>query len=197
MTFFLFKGAFPPCPAPALPVLKDVLYDKLMGYWVGQLVGNFMGLPFEFTYWDEPMPLEPQTYYDEHTANASGLNVNGPCETDLRGCIPQTLHRLQGAYTDDDTDIEFVTMHAITEHGLDLNYEQIAEYWKKYINIKVDGNDTLWFANRVARENMDKGHWLLLFSSSLLVSGLFDKFLARSNQDQKPLPTHFGTTGVC
>lgn len=128
-----------------------------MGYWVGQLVGNFMGLPFEFTYWDEPMPLEPQTYYDEKTANDTGLNVNGPCATDLRGCIPQTLNRLQGAYTDDDTDIEFVTMHAITEHGLDLNYEQIAEYWKKYINIKVDGNDTLWFANRVARENMDKG----------------------------------------
>ena len=40
---------------------QDVLYDKLMGYWVGQLVGNFMGLPFEFTYWDEPMPIEPQT----------------------------------------------------------------------------------------------------------------------------------------
>lgn len=166
------KGGNPAASLPKknfLPSLfQDVLYDKLMGYWVGQLVGNFMGLPFEFTYWDEPMPLEPQTYYDEQTANATGLNVNGPCETDLRGCIPQTLNRLQGAYTDDDTDIEFVTMHAITEHGLDLNYEQIAEYWKKYINIKVNGNDTLWFANRVARENMDKGHWLFLFSSSLL-----------------------------
>jgi len=150
------RGLSDPQP-PTKVIKKDVLYDKLMGYWVGQLVGNFMGLPFEFTYWDEPMPLEPQTYYDEQTANATGLNVNGPCETDLRGCIPQTLNRLQGAYTDDDTDIEFVTMHAITEHGLDLNYEQIAEYWKKYINIKVNGNDTLWFANRVARENMDKG----------------------------------------
>lgn len=152
------KSSFPACRYTSCPpFVQDVLYDKLMGYWVGQLVGNFMGLPFEFTYWDEPMPLEPQTYYDEKTANDTGLNVNGPCATDLRGCIPQTLNRLQGAYTDDDTDIEFVTMHAITEHGLDLNYEQIAEYWKKYINIKVDGNDTLWFANRVARENMDKG----------------------------------------
>ena len=136
---------------------QDVLYDKLMGYWVGQLVGNFMGLPFEFTYWDEPMPIEPQTYYDEASANASGLNVNGPCESDGRGCIPQTLDQLQGAYTDDDTDIEFVTLHALEKHGLDLNYEQIAEYWKTYINIKVNGSDTLWFANKVARENMDKG----------------------------------------
>ena len=128
-----------------------------MGYWVGQLVGNFMGLPFEFTYWDEPMPIEPHTYYDEATANASGLNVNGPCETDGRGCIPQRLTELQGAYTDDDTDIEFVTLHALMEHGLDLTYAEIAEYWKTYINIKVNGSDTLWFANRVARENMDTG----------------------------------------
>ncbi|CAL1131973.1 unnamed protein product [Cladocopium goreaui] len=144
-------------PVPIRRVIsKDVLYDKLMGYWVGQLVGNFMGLPFEFTYWDEPMPIEPQTYYDEASANASGLNVNGPCESDGRGCIPQTLDQLQGAYTDDDTDIEFVTLHALEKHGLDLNYEQIAEYWKTYINIKVNGSDTLWFANKVARENMDK-----------------------------------------
>ena len=34
---------------------------------------------------------------------------------------------------------------------------QIAEYWKTYINIVVNGSDTLWFANRVARENMDEG----------------------------------------
>ena len=103
------------------------------------------------------MPIEPQTYYDVASANASGLNVNGPCESDGRGCIPQTLDQLQGAYTDDDTDIEFVTLHALEKHGLDLNYEEIAEYWKTYINIKVNGSDTLWFANRVARENMDKG----------------------------------------
>ena len=37
------------------------------------------------------MPMRPQTYYDEFTANASGLNANGPCAEDARGCIPQTL----------------------------------------------------------------------------------------------------------
>eukprot|EP00913_Durusdinium_trenchii_P020988 g19722.t1 len=152
----VLRGASGPHP-PTREISKDVLHDKLMGYWVGQLVGNFMGLPFEFTYWDEPMPIEPHTYYDEATANASGLNVNGPCETDGRGCIPQRLTELQGAYTDDDTDIEFVTLHALMEHGLDLTYAEIAEYWKTYINIKVNGSDTLWFANRVARENMDTG----------------------------------------
>ena len=116
---------------------KDVLYDKIMGYWVplsafdtpsisfnlrwmhcyrlvaysphfwtqqghfgsstcktevGQLVGNFMGLPFEFQYNNEPMPFEPKTYYDLGSARSAGLRVN----TDGRGRIPQRLSQLQG-----------------------------------------------------------------------------------------------------
>ena len=77
-------------------ISKHVLYDKLMGYWVGQLVGNFMGLPFEFLYTDSPMPIEPQTYYDQNSAHSSGLR----CNSDGRGRIPQRLSQLQGAYTD-------------------------------------------------------------------------------------------------
>ncbi|CAK9061466.1 unnamed protein product [Durusdinium trenchii] len=134
-------------------ISKGVLHDKIMGYWVGQLVGNFMGLPFEFQYNDQPMPLEPQTYYDLGSGRAAGLRVNA----DGRGRIPQRLNRLQGAYTDDDTDIEFVTLHALENHGLDLNYKQIAGYWKNYVHITVNGGDALWFANRVARENMNRG----------------------------------------
>lgn len=59
---------------------------------VGQLVGNFMGLPFEFQYNNEPMPFEPETYYDLGSARASGLRIN----TDGRGRIPQRLSQLQG-----------------------------------------------------------------------------------------------------
>jgi len=132
---------------------KDVLYDKIMGYWVGQLVGNFMGLPFEFQYNNEPMPFEPKTYYDLGSARSAGLRVN----TDGRGRIPQRLSQLQGAYTDDDTDIEFVTLHALEYFGLDLNYKQIASSWRKYVHTHVNGGDALWFANKVARENMNRG----------------------------------------
>mmetsp|Transcript_13661 Transcript_13661/g.25632 ORF Transcript_13661/g.25632 Transcript_13661/m.25632 type:complete len:439 (-) Transcript_13661:247-1563(-) len=134
-------------------ISKHNLYDKLMGYWVGQLVGNFMGLPFEFLYNDNPMPLEPQTYYDLNSAHAAGLR----CNSDGRGSIPQRLNALQGAYTDDDTDIEFVTLHALMEHGLGLDYKQIAGYWRSYVHVHVNGGDALWFANRVARENMNRG----------------------------------------
>lgn len=50
-----------------------------------------------------------------------------------------------------------MTLHALENHGLDLNYKQIAGYWKNYVHITVNGGDALWFANRVARENMNRG----------------------------------------
>ena len=125
-------------------ISKHVLYDKLMGYWVGQLVGNFMGLPlgacetamlllmhswthetmklelkiqdpkiprpFEFLYTDSPMPIEPQTYYDQHAAHSSGLR----CNSDGRGSIPQRLNQLQGAYT----DAAWLTLHTRVAEAL-------------------------------------------------------------------------------
>ncbi|CAE8595171.1 unnamed protein product [Polarella glacialis] len=129
------------------------LKDKLEGFWVGQLVGNFMGLPFEFVYWDEPMPALPDRYYDEQSAREAGLR----CNTDGRGSIPARLDELQSAYTDDDTDVEFVTLHAVEEHGLGITYPEIAAAWRTYVHIHVNGQDALWFANKVARELMDRG----------------------------------------
>lgn len=134
-------------------ISRSDLMDKLEGYWIGQLVGNFMGLPFEFIYNEEPMPILPDTYYDQASARTKGLR----CNTDGRGSIPRRLTELQGAYTDDDTDIEYVTLHAVKEKGLAITYPQIAEYWKKYIHVRVNGGDALWFANKVARELMDQG----------------------------------------
>jgi len=136
-------------------ISKVDLRDKLEGFWIGQLVGNFMGLPFEFIYYNDPMPLLPDKYYDLNAARAAGLM----CNTDGRGWIPQYLNKIQGAYTDDDTDIEFVTLHTVEQPGIGLNvsYPQIAEAWKKYVHIKVGNQDALWFANKVARELMDQG----------------------------------------
>ncbi|CAJ1349249.1 unnamed protein product [Effrenium voratum] len=88
----------------------------------------------------------------------SSSTRTSPCPwSPRRTTTSARLSRLQGAYTDDDTDVEFVTIHALMEHGLDLNYKQIAGYWRNFMHIKVNGGDALWFANRVARENMDQG----------------------------------------
>merc|ERR1712085_242915 len=59
-----------------MSISSQDLRDKLEGFWIGQLVGNFMGLPFEFKYNAHPMPILPDKYYDVWSASASGLAVN-------------------------------------------------------------------------------------------------------------------------
>merc|ERR1712137_358243 len=97
----------PPTSAPTtasfveMSMNSSTLRDKLEGFWVGQLVGNFLGLPFEAKYL-EPMPIERfETYYDR--SNANGLRV-------VSTSVPDALLDVDGSYTDDDTDIEFVTL---------------------------------------------------------------------------------------
>ena len=133
------------------------LVSKIDGYWVGQLVGNFMGLPFEFVYYDAPMPMEPQKIYNESMADADGLAINR--FPDDRCCWPERLAELEGAATDDDTDVEYVTAFALEEHGLGLTDAQLQEYWVSAMNIVSPrtGGQTLWYANMVSRSNMDLG----------------------------------------
>jgi ADP-ribosylglycohydrolase len=123
----------------------SALRDKIEGYWVGQCVGNYVGWPFEFKYNDQPMPRLPDRYHD--VSDTGGFRIN----QDGRGKVPETLDNLQGAFTDDDTDIEFVTLHAVELHGLDITYEEIGAEWKEHIN------DKIWVANKRARELMGRG----------------------------------------
>lgn len=127
-------------------ISEDELRDKISGYWIGQCVGNYMGFPFEGTYIEEAVPIFINRYYQFD--NDSSLNIN---RFDLRGYCPVVTNWLEGAFSDDDTDIEFVTLHAVEKYGLDLNYVEITEMWKKHINRKI------WCANRTARTLMDKG----------------------------------------
>lgn len=125
---------------------QDELRDKIAGYWIGQLVGNYLGFPFEGTYTEEPVPVLVDRYYDFH--DDSSLSIN---RSDLRGYCPVTINWLEGAFSDDDTDIEFVTLHALEKYGLNMNYQEITEMWKSHINRKI------WCANRSARNLMNQG----------------------------------------
>jgi ADP-ribosylglycohydrolase len=127
-------------------ITRDSLLDKLSGFWIGQLVGNYLGFPFENVYVDEPIPVLVDRYYTPF--NAGTLRIN---RDDARGYVPYLFTAFDGAYSDDDTDIEFVTLHAVEQHGLDLNYAQITDAWKRHINRKI------WVANRTARNLMDQG----------------------------------------
>lgn len=124
---------------------KD-LREKISGYWIGQLVGNFMGFPFENCYIEEPIPILIDRYYQFDDDSSLIINRN-----DMRGYSAIVTSWIEGAFSDDDTDIEFVTLHAAEKYGLDINYAEITEMWKKHINRKI------WVANRTARDLMSEG----------------------------------------
>jgi ADP-ribosylglycohydrolase len=127
-------------------ISQDQLRDKISGYWTGQLVGNYMGFPFEGTYLEKPVPVFVDRYYQFDDADS--LNIN---RDDIRGYCLLMTNWLEGAFSDDDTDIEFVTLHAVEKYGLGIDYAQITDMWKKHINRKI------WCANRTARDLMSQG----------------------------------------
>jgi len=127
-------------------ISKESLKEKIEGYWLGQLVGNYMGWPFEFMYNDEAVPILIDRYYTKKD-DTLGLKIHN----DRRGHIDVLANTLGGAWSDDDSDIEFVYLNAVEKYGLDITNEEIAEAWKTHINRFI------WGSNRQARTLMDKG----------------------------------------
>lgn len=127
-------------------ISETELRDKISAFWQGQLVGNYYGLPFENRYIEEPVPFLVDRIYTFEDDEVIDLN-----RQDWRGYIPVFMDAVEGAFADDDTDIEFITLHAVEKYGLDINYAEITEMWKKHINRRI------WVANHSARELMDKG----------------------------------------
>ena len=127
-------------------ITHEELMDKISGYWIGQLLGNYMGFPFENNWVDEPVPVfvdRIYTYKDDKSLRIADYN--------RKGFIPIMCDSVHGAWSDDDTDIEFVTLHAVEKYGLDITYPEITEMWVTHIN------DHIWCANRFARDLMEKG----------------------------------------
>ena len=128
-------------------ISAEELNDKIAGFWIGQLVGNYMGFPFENLYVEEPVPVLVDRYYNYQDAS-SDLRIN---VDDLRGFTRVAAASMEGAFSDDDTDIELVILYGVERFGLDITYPEITEMWKKHINRKI------WVANRTARNLMEQG----------------------------------------
>ncbi len=127
-------------------ISEKELHDKISAFWLGQLVGNYYGLPFENKYVDEAVPFLVNRVYTYKDDESILLN-----RYDWRGFIPIFIDAVEGAIADDDTDIEFITLHAVEKYGLDLSYPEITEMWKQHINRRI------WVANHTARSLMSKG----------------------------------------
>jgi hypothetical protein len=106
-----------------LEIAGAELEDKIRGGMLGQVIGNLNGLPHEFKYINEPGNVEKFT-----------------------PSLPD------GAYTDDDTDIEWVYLRYIVS-GRDtmLSPDRIRAVWKAHINRRI------WASNRYARDLMEIG----------------------------------------
>ena len=104
-------------------ISAEDLEDKIRGGLLAQLLGNLNGLPHENKYYNEPG------------------NV-----------LQYTPSLVNGAQTDDDTDIEWIYISAMQrDQVVLLSPKRITSLWKKHINTHI------WCANLYARQLMDIG----------------------------------------
>jgi hypothetical protein len=102
---------------------RDVIVDKIRGGMLGQMLGNLNGLPHELEYFDEP-------------GNVTNYVPSLP----------------DGAWTDDDTDFEWVYVVEMQKsRRVLLTHEEIFSFWKERINKRI------WCSNLYARCLMDLG----------------------------------------
>lgn len=101
----------------------DELEDRIRGGLLGQIFGNLNGLAHEFKYIDEPGKVEAYT-----------------------PSLPK------GAWTDDDTDIEWVYLAEMQRTGsVGIKPARMAELWRANMNTGI------WCANLYARHLLDLG----------------------------------------
>lgn len=117
--------------AQQLQITKSELRDKIAASWIGQMIGNIYGLPHENKYVELHGP--------ENWPYGYSKNLD-------------RLEKYQGAFSDDDTDIEYMYLLQMMKYGPEPTYEQLTEAWKYHIR------DRVWLANRAALGLMHFGY---------------------------------------
>lgn len=107
------------------------LEDKIAGAWIGQMIGNIYGLPHENKYVDAPGPDNFPYGYSKNL---------------------DKLKQYDGAFSDDDTDIEYLYLLQMEKYGIEPTYAEIREAWMHHIR------DRVWLANRATLGLMHFGY---------------------------------------
>lgn len=117
---------------PAYKRLSVASYqDKVYAAWLGQIIGNIYGLSYEFKFIDQPGPnLFPYGF----------------------GASLDKVRQVNGAFSDDDTDIEYMYLLQMEQHGIEPSYQNLAKAWQHHVRDKV------WVANRNALTLMHAGY---------------------------------------
>jgi hypothetical protein len=120
-------------PEPDLVRLSSEDYsDRVYASWLGQMIGNIYGLPHENVYIDEPRPDELSEFA-------------------YRGWPLDRMREVDGAFSDDDTDIEYMYLLQMEKHGIEPTYAQLRDAWTHHVR------DRIWLANRAALTAMHAG----------------------------------------
>jgi hypothetical protein len=130
-------------------ITEEEIYEKILGYWNGQLVGNYMGFPFENVYDQDPIPIFIDRYYNVFDKDSLNLKMN---VNDRRAYVHIMADALGGAWSDDDTDIEFVMLHGLEQYGLQLTYDHVTSLRKNHVNRFI------WAANANVYRLLKEGH---------------------------------------
>lgn len=107
------------------------LRDKIAAEWVGQMIGNIYGLPHENKYIQMP---GPENWPYGYTKNLEKLKKYG------------------GAFSDDDTDVEYMYVLQMEKYGPEPSYANLRDAWMYHIR------DRVWLANRGALGLMHFGY---------------------------------------
>ncbi len=107
------------------------LRDKIAGAWIAQMIGNIYGLPHENKYINAP---GPEKWPYGYTKNLDKLK------------------HYNGAFSDDDTDLEYMYLLQMEKNGSEPSYEQLRGAWLYHIR------DRVWLANRGALGLMKFGY---------------------------------------
>ena len=99
------------------------LKDKIAAAWIGQMVGNMYGLPHENKYIAQPGAEKWPYGYSKSL---------------------DKLKKYEGAFSDDDTDVEYMYLLQMEKFGVEPTYEQLKGAWMYHIQ------DRVWLANRGA-----------------------------------------------
>ncbi len=131
IVLFCLTAPLQACESQKVRIGVQEYQDKVYASWLGQIVGNIYGLSYEFQFIDEPGP----------DAFPYGFGVS-----------LERVREVDGAFSDDDTDIEYMYLLQMEKHGIEPTYELLANAWKYHVR------DRVWVANRSALTLMRAGY---------------------------------------
>jgi len=115
-----------------LKISVEEYQEKVYASWLGQIIGNIYGLPHENAYINESGPNEFPYGYPEY--------------------MLERMKELDGAFSDDDTDFEYIYLMAMEENGPEPTYADLTNKWLYHVRERV------WLANRAALAFMHYGY---------------------------------------